>query len=130
MRGKLIRRAAIAVGGMASLAAASVWYWDGGSAGWSTNNWGPHTQCQGLTCWPKTTDDDAVIEDGAVTITFSESLTIDDVVLGGDPENLIIFDTDGPTEYTVTADTITITGGVQMKQLAGMIAEGEDPSCE
>ncbi|RJP34849.1 MAG: hypothetical protein C4547_10235 [Phycisphaerales bacterium] len=112
----------------AAPAGAASYLWVGGtSGGWSdSNEW--FTLFCGQTCYPHTADDDATIDEdfGGVTITLSESLTIDDLTIDVFAEFTdLTFTTSGPTTHTLTVDSVIISGAVTMSNLAGIISDGQ-----
>ena len=116
--------------GGGSMAAAALYTWIGGAAG----NWSDETQwtatvglCS-VDCYPKTTDDDAVVGTEGVIVTLTESVTIDDLTFSGDGASAMTVKSDGATVIRVTTDSIVIDGtSVQLTDLAAMKAQGTNP---
>ena len=115
--------------GGGSMAMAAIFAWDDSASG----NWSDQTEWNSIgcpaDCYPHTTNDDASIATDGVTITLTESVTIDDLTFSGDATSAMGLKAIGSTGRVI-ADSIIISGtSVQLTDLAALKADGTNP-CE
>jgi|GEM_PF-1217714 len=137
MDSKTTRTAAVLLCCLAAVAFGAIYTWTGDDTNcnqnpwlceWQEkNNWDSGGFCT-PPCYPGTTNDDAIVDE-LVTITMTQSETIDDLEISGSPMAPTTFTTDNSV-WTLDCDSITISGAyVKVQNLAALEA-GTEPCPE
>jgi len=129
MDSEATKLAAVLLCCLAGVASGAFFCWTGNGDGTSwgdEDNWTVIGPCQDP-CYPRTPDDDAVIDE-VVTITLTEDETIDDLNISGGFDILPTRFTTDSNAWTVNCDTITFSGvWVEVRELAALEINDVDP---